>query len=208
MKRNTIAAPDSGHIGRLLALVRFAGLVRSRDLAGIGVPRAYLQRLVDRGDLVQHARGIYGPSGAPITENHSLAQTCTHLPNGVVCLVSALRFHGITTQLPHEVWIAIDRGTWTPISTGTKLRVFHFSGDSMTAGIETHSVEGVRVQVYSVPKTIADCFKFRNKVGLDVAIEALREGWRMRRFTMDELWTHAKVCRVSNVMRPYLEMLP
>jgi predicted transcriptional regulator of viral defense system len=183
-------------------------LVRSRDLAAIGVPRAYLQRLVDRGDLVQHARGIYGLSGAPITENHSLAQTCTHLPNGVVCLVSALRFHGITTQLPHEVWIAIERGTWTPISTGTKLRIFHFSCDSMTAGIEAHSVEGARVQVYSVSKTIADCFKFRNKVGLDVAIEALREGWRMRRFTMDELWTHAKVCRVSNVMRPYLEMLP
>ena len=208
MKRNTKAALNSGHIGRLLDFVRLAGLVRSRDLAAIGVPRAYLQRLVDRGALVQHARGIYGLSGAPITENHSLAQTCTHLPNGVVCLVSALRFHGITTQLPHEVWIAIERGTWTPISTGTKLRIFHFSCDSMTAGIEAHSVEGVRVQVYSVSKTIADCFKFRNKVGLDVAIEALREGWRMHRFTMDELWTHAKVCRVSNVMRPYLEMLP
>ncbi len=208
MKRNTKAALNSGHIGRLLDFVRLAGLVRSRDLAAIGVPRAYLQRLVDRGDLVQHTRGIYGLSGAPITENHSLAQTCTHLPNGVVCLVSALRFHGITTQLPHEVWIAIERGTWTPISTGTKLRIFHFSCDSMTSGIEAHSVEGVRVQVYSVSKTIADCFKFRNKVGLDVAIEALREGWRMRRFTMDELWTHAKVCRVSNVMRPYLEMLP
>ena len=208
MKRNTKAALNSGHIGRLLDFVRLAGLVRSRDLAAIGVPRAYLQRLVDRGALVQHARGIYGLSGAPITENHSLAQTCTHLPNGVVCLVSALRFHGITTQLPHEVWIAIERGTWTPISTGTKLRIFHFSCDSMTAGIEAHSVEGVRVQVYSVSKTIADCFKFRNKVGLDVAIEALREGWRMHRFTMDELWTYAKVCRVSNVMRPYLEMLP
>jgi hypothetical protein len=103
-------------------------------------------------------------------------------------LVSALSFHGLTTQLPYEVWIAIERGTWTPISTDTKLRVFHFSGESMTSGIEAHSVEGVRVQVYSVPKTIADCFKFRNKVGMDVAIEALREGWRARRFTMDELW--------------------
>ena len=208
MKGNTLAESNSGHSARLLDLVRRAGLLRARDLVAIGVPRAYLQRLVDRGHLVQHARGIYGPSDAPFTENHSLAQTCTHLPSGVVCLVSALSFHGLTTQLPFEVWIAIERGTWTPISTDTKLRVFHFSGESMTSGIEVHSVEGVRVQVYSVPKTIADCFKFRNKVGMDVAIEALREGWRLRRFTMDELWSYAKVCRVSNVMRPYLEMLP
>jgi predicted transcriptional regulator of viral defense system len=208
MKGNSITVPNSGHSERLLDFVRRERLVRARDLTGIGVPRAYLQRHVDRGDLVQHARGIYGPSDAPITENHSLAQTCTHLPNGVVCLVSALSFHGLTTQLPHEVWIAIERGTWTPISTGTKLRVFHFSGESMTAGIEVHSIEGARAHVYSVPKTIADCFKCRNKVGLDVAIEALREGWRLRRFTMDELWSYAKVCRVSNVMRPYLEMLP
>lgn len=208
MKGNITTAPNPAHSERLLSLVRQAGLVRARDLAGIGVPRAYLQRLVDRGQLVQYARGIYGHPDAPITENHSLAQTCTHLPNGVVCLVSALSFHRLTTQLPYEVWIAIERGTWTPISEGTKLRVFHFSSESMTTGIELHSVEGVNVQVYSVPKTVADCFKFRNKVGLDVAIEALREGWRLRRFTMDELWSYAKVCRVSNVMRPYLEMLP
>ena len=208
MKSNTVDAPDSGHSGRLLDLVRRAGLVRSRDLAEIGVPRAYLQRLVDRGDLVQHARGLYGTAGSSITEHHSIAQICARIPDGVICLLSALSFHGITTQIPHEVWVAIERGTWTPISSGTRLRVFRVSGESMTAGIETHSIEGVRVQVYSVSKTIADCFKFRNKVGLDVAIEALKEGWRARRFTMDELWSHAKVCRVSNVMRPYLEMLP
>ena len=208
MKSNTVDAPDSGHSGRLLDLVRRAGLVRSRDLDEIGVPRAYLQRLVDRGDLVQHARGIYGTAGSSITEHHSIAEICARISDGVICLLSALSLHGITTQIPHEVWVAIERGTWTPISSGTRLRVFHFSGESMTAGIETHSIEGVRVQVYSVSKTIADCFKFRNKVGLDVAIEALKEGWRARRFTMDELWSHAKVCRVSNVMRPYLEMLP
>lgn len=162
-------------------------MLRARDIAKIGVPRAYLQRLVDRGDIVQQARGIYGPSDAPVTENHSLAQICT--------------------QLPYEVWIAIGRGTWTPISTGTNLRVFHFSGEFMTAGIKDHSIEGVRVQVYSAPETIADCFKSRTRIGLDVAIEALREGWLMRRFTMDELWSYAKICRVSNVMHPYREML-
>jgi predicted transcriptional regulator of viral defense system len=125
----------------------------------------------------------------------------------VFCLLSALRFHDLTTQSPHDVWIAIGPKAWRPRVDGPKIRVFRFSGAALTEGVETHTIEGVTVKVYGVAKTVADCFKFRNKVGLDVALEALRESWRERRASMDDLWLYAKVCRVSNVMRPYLEGL-
>ena len=139
------------------------------------------------------------------TKHHSLAEVAARIPHGVVCLLSALRFHGLTTQCPREVWIAVDRRTHA--QRGLPLRIVRFSGQTMNSEIETHVIEGVSVRVYDVAKTVADCFRYRNKVGVDVAIEALRRAWRSKRCTMDDLCRAAKVCGQSLVMRPYLEMV-
>ena len=127
--------------------------------------------------------------------------------DSIVCLLSALAFHQIGTQLPRQVWIAIDRRQGTPRIQYPPLRVSRFSGRALTAGVETHKIEGVPVRIYAPAKTVADCFKCRHKIGLDVAIEALRDGWQKKRFTMDELWKFARICRIANVMRPYLEAI-
>ncbi len=191
----------------IVRLGRRTGILRPRDLAREGVPRVYLQRMERRGLLVKHGRGLYGLPDAEVTEHHSLAQVGKRIPQGVICLLSALQYHGLTTQTPFEVWIARERGARSPRSDGPKLRVVRFSSAAMKTGIEVKTIEGVSVQIYGVAKTVADCFKYRNKIGTDIAIEALREAWRGKRCTMDDLWRSAKVCRVANVMRPYLEML-
>jgi predicted transcriptional regulator of viral defense system len=129
------------------------------------------------------------------------------VPRGVICLISALDFHEIGTQLPHEVWVAIDRKAARPRVRQPKTRIFFFSGKALTEGVDEHDVEGVRVKIYNPAKTVADCFKYRNKVGLDVALEALRETLRFRKCSVDELWTYAKVCRVTKTMRPYMEAM-
>ena len=207
MKRHMLAKGDSTHSSRLLALTEQAGFVRAKDLEHRRIPRIYLQRLVARGQLVKHGRGLYGLPDSDVTQHHSLAQACKRVPHGVVCLLTALSYHGLTTQTPAEVWMALDRTAWTPRVREPKLHVVRFSGTAMTAGIETALIEGVSVRVYGVAKTVADCFKYRNKIGLDVAMEALRDAWRQKRCTMEALWRYAKICRVANVMRPYLEML-
>jgi len=157
--------------------------------------------------LERIARGQYRLAESPVTEHHGLAIAAAAVPKGVVCLVSALSFHRVGTQLPFQVWLALDRRARRPTLSYPPLRVVRFSGSALRAGIATHQIEGRPVRIYSVAKTIADCFKYRNKIGLDVALEALREGWRARRFTMDEIGRHAKACRVERVMRPYLEAL-
>jgi predicted transcriptional regulator of viral defense system len=166
-----------------------------------------LTRLVEAGKLERVARGRYRLPNAPTTEHHGLALVAATVPKGVICLLSALSFHRIGTQLPHEVWIALDRRDRRPALEYPRLRVMRFGGEALTAGIETHRVEDESVRVYSVAKTIADAFKYRNKIGLEVALESLREGWRARRFTMDEIQHHARICRVSRVIQPYLEAL-
>jgi len=202
---NVLKKDDSPHLVRLLALMEHTGFVRSKDLEHGKIPRVYLQRLVARGELVKHGRGLYGLPEAEFTEYHSLAQACKRVPHGVICLLSALGYHGLTTQTPFEIWMALDRRAWTPRVQG--LRLVRFSGEAMTSGIENVTIEGVNVSIYGVAKTVADCFKYRNKIGLDVAMEALRDAWRQKRCPMDEFWHYSKICRVSNVMRPYLEML-
>ena len=152
-------------------------------------------------------RGLYTLPGAVLTERHSLAEACRRVPGGVVCLLSALRFHDLTTQNPAEVWMAIGQKAWRPRAANLALRLVYLSGAAFRDGVETHDVGGVTVRVFSAAKTVADCFKFRNKVGLDVALEALRDCWIKRRATLDELWHYAKICRVANVMRPYLESI-
>ncbi len=192
---------------RILELVGKAGVLRPRDLDPHGIPRTYLSRLCAAGKLQRIGRGLYVLPDSSATEHHSLAEVCKRVPNGVICLLSALRFHELTTQAPFEVWLAIGEKAWRPRIDYPPLRIVHFSKATLDAGIEEHKIEGVTVHVYSPAKTVADCFKYRNKIGLDVAIEALRECWRAKCCTMDDLWHYADICRVKNVMRPYLESI-
>lgn len=190
---------------RILALAKRQPLVRPRDVEARGIARESLLRLYRQGLLVRQARGVYALPESPVTEHHSLAIAAKRTPGGVICLLSGLRFHGLTTQDPHEVWMAIDFKAHKPSAASPALRVVRFSGPALLEGIEHHTLEGVRVPVYSAAKTVADCFKYRNKLGVDVAIEALRDALRSRKATVDQIHRFAKVCRVANVIRPYLE---
>jgi predicted transcriptional regulator of viral defense system len=191
----------------LLALASRVGAFRPRDVEALGVPRRRLYELVERGELAAAGRGLYRLPRGAITENHSLVEVAKRVPRGVVCLLSALRFHELTTELPAEVWIAIPSKAWAPTFKRPRLRVVRFSGPSLMEGVEEHVLEGIPVRVYGVAKTVADCFKFRNKIGTGVAVEALRDAWTQRKTTADDVWRYATVCRVNNVMRPYLESL-
>lgn len=192
---------------RLIDLARSQGLIRPRDLASLGIPRVSLTRAVRRGQLERICRGLYGLPGREVSAHGTLAEVARRIPKGIVCLLSALRFHGLTSQAPFEVWLAIENKAMTPKLDYPPLRIVRFSGAAFIDGVEEHIVDGVTVRVTGVAKTIADCFKYRNKIGLDVALEALREAWHEKRMTSDDIWHYAKVCRVANVMRPYLESL-
>lgn len=192
---------------KVLKLARRVRGVTAREIAAAGIHRQVLSRLVAAGDIERVVRGLYKLPAQPITEHHGLAVVASSVPQSVVCLLSALRFHGIGTQLPFEIWIAVDRRARRPALKYPPLRIFRFSGDALSEGVELHRLEGQSVRVYGVAKTLADCFKYRNKIGLDVALEALREAWRARQFTMDELDRYTRICRVQRVMQPYLEAL-
>lgn len=198
---------DASHGGRILAIVRERGVLRARDLKPLGIARTHLARLVERGLIERAGWGLYVAPSAQATEHHSLVEAATLVPKGVVCLLSALQFHGLTTQAPYEVWLAIERAAWRPRSDYPRLRLFHFSRAAFSAGIETHMIEGVSVRIYSPAKTVADCFRHRNQVGLDVAIEAIRDSLRQRKCTIDEIWRYATLRRVAGVMKPYLEAM-
>jgi predicted transcriptional regulator of viral defense system len=192
---------------KLFKLVRRQGLVRSNTLVPLGIPRVALTRAVRRGQLERVGRGLYGLMARPVSAHGTLAEVARRVPKGVVCLLSALRFHELTTQAPFEVWLAVDNKAATPKLDYPPLRLVRFSGAALTEGVEEHVVDGVTVCVTSVAKTVADCFKYRNKIGLDVALEALREAWNTKRMTSDQIWHCAKIDRMANVMRPYLESL-
>ena len=192
---------------QILDLVKRLGLVRPKDLNQHGIPVIYLRRLLHRGELVQPARGVYAVTGHEPTLHHSLAMVSKRIPRGVVCLLSALAYHDIGTQLPSVVWLAIDQRSRPLVTTDLPAKIVRFSAQSLVEGVEEHSVEGVTVRITNPAKTVADCFKFRNKVGLDIALEALRDAWRKRKVTMVELDRFAATNRMTNVMRPYLEML-
>ena len=192
---------------RILKLARDTGIVSTRDVRSLGIHHEYLRRLYEKGLLDRIGRGLYILPDADLSIHHSLAQACKVVPKGTICLLSALRFHEIGTQLPPSVWIAIDRRAAKPLVKIPRMRFMRFSGKALTEGIETHTIEGVPVRVYNAAKTVADCFKYRNKIGLDVAIEALREALRNRKCTVDDLVCFAEICRVSAVMRPYMEAI-
>ncbi|MGI8618974.1 MAG: type IV toxin-antitoxin system AbiEi family antitoxin domain-containing protein [Gemmatimonadaceae bacterium] len=190
---------------QILALARRTGILRPRDLTKHGLSREILRRLYAEGKLERRGRGLYITAGADLSERETLAAASARIPHGVVCLVSALRFHELTTQNPADVWLAIDRKARAPHAPELPLHIVRFSGEALSAGIEEHRIDGIRVRIYCPAKTVADCFKYRRKIGLDVALEALRDYLRMRRGSVDNLWRFAAVCRVTNVMRPYLE---
>ncbi len=191
------------------ALVRLArrGPIRARDLAKAGIPRTYLRRLSDRGVLEQVDRGLYRLADAPVTEHHSLAEVAKRVPKGVICLLSALQVHALTTEAPHAVWVMIDRHARTPKLLYPKLEIVRASGPARTRGVEGRIIEGVPVRLTTPAKTVVDCFRYRNRVGLDVALAALRDYLRKHRGGIDVLVQAARADRVQAVLRPYLEAL-
>jgi predicted transcriptional regulator of viral defense system len=207
MNANNIGYLRDSQSERLLTLVKSQGTIRTREAIALDIHPEYLRRLVQKGILLKSGRGMYTYIDAEISENHSLAVASHRVPRGIICLFSALQFHGIGTPAPFETWLAIDVNARTPNAESLPLRIVYMSGLALTTGIETHTIEGIAVQIFNPAKTIVDCFKYRHKIGLDVALEALRDVWESRRCSMDELWKYAKICRMSKVMRPYLESL-
>ena len=192
---------------KILEIAGERKLIKPQDLAAEKIPTVYLSRLVKEGKLLRVGKGLYSLPDMLLDENQSLLEVQHLVPKGIFCLLTALRFHDLTTQNPFEVWLAIDRNSAVPRIRSIQNRIFRMSGEMFSAGIEEHRVEGGTIRVYLPAKTVADCFKYRNKIGLDVAMEALRDAWRKRLITMDELFRFAKINRVTNVILPYVRML-
>jgi predicted transcriptional regulator of viral defense system len=195
------------HTQRVLDLASRQRLVNAADVRAQGASPQLLIKLHQAGRLQRVARGLYSLPDSSPTPHQALAEVCQRVPKAVVCLLSALQFHDIGTQLPHQVWIALPEGTPQPAVDHPLLRIARFRGTAYSDGIETVLDEGVPIRVYGIAKTVADCFKFRHKIGLDVALEALKDAWRQRRLPMDELTRCARINRVERVMQPYLETL-
>ncbi|EIC23901.1 type IV toxin-antitoxin system AbiEi family antitoxin domain-containing protein [Thiorhodovibrio frisius] len=195
----------------ILALTRQQGLLRPIDLDAQGLPRVSLTRLVRQGRLARVGRGLYALPERPVSEHAALAEVARRSPHAVICLLSALRFHELTTQNPFEVWLAIPGKAHAPALSYPPLRVVRFSEAGMTEGVDQHEIDRVRVRVTNLARTVADCFKYRNKIGLDVALEALKEALGQdggpRRVSIDALWRFAEMNRVGKVIRPYLDSL-
>lgn len=193
---------------RALSLTRARGIVRARDFKVAGIPLVYLKRLTDAGDLVRLGRGLYqDPERVGENIGHNLAEAARLVPNGVISLISALRYHGLTTQLPHAVWMTIPHKDRTPNPTALKLEIVRATGETLTAGIEQVMIEGVSVPIYGVAKTVADCFKHRRHVGEDVAIEALRDALRQRKTAESELMRFAAIDRVAGRVEPFIKAM-
>ncbi len=195
------------HPQRVLGLAREKGLLRASDLDTIEAPRVALTRMTAAGLLERIGRGLYRLPDAQVSEFESLQTVATKVPQAVFCLLTALQFHELTTQLPRQLWIAMPRGSHVPRIDYPPIKMVQMTGDVYSEGIETVVRDGVKLRVYSVAKTVADCFKHRNRIGLDVALEALKDVRARRKATADDLWRYAKICRVANVMRPYLESI-
>jgi predicted transcriptional regulator of viral defense system len=190
---------------QILELAGKKGILGAGDVEAEGISRNYLYLMHRESLLERIAVGLYTLPEAPVTEHSVLTEAAKRLPRAVVCLVSALSFHGVTTQIPREIWLTVPRGSWRPKIDYPPHKLTYVSEPAYSFGIEEHVISGVTVKIYSPAKTVSDCFKFRSKVGIDVAIEALREVWRSRKATMDQLMEAAAIDRVSRIMRPYLE---
>lgn len=198
---------NDSHTQRVLDLLSQKGMLRPCDLDDIGAPRVVLTRMTGNGQLGKAGRGIYRLPDTHGSEHESLAIIATKVPQAVFCLFTALQFHELTTQLPRQVWIAMPRGSHTPKIDYPPVKMIQFAGEAYSEGIEVVERDRVKLRVYCVAKTVADCFKHRNKIGLDVALEALKNARAKKKTSADDLWRFAKICRVANVMRLYLEVV-
>lgn len=191
---------------KIIAIAQKKGQIRSGDLVSIGVSRTMLAYLSNNGILRRIARGVYIPTDR-IPEHETFLAVAAAVPNGVICLLSALQFHEITTQMPMETWVAIDRNCAVPKFKQPRLRIVKLSGQAFSEGIEEYPTDGMTIRVYCLAKTVVDCFKFRNRIGLDIAREALVDCIAQKKATRDEIYHYARLCRMDRVMRPYLEMV-
>ena len=207
MEHNFLMMLQLTQTQRVLELTRQRGLLRSRDLQTVDAPRVILTRMTASGQLEKVGRGLYRLPQTQMSADESLNAIAIKVPQAVFCLLTALQFHGLTTQLPRQVWLAMPRGSHAPRIDYPPIRMVQYSGQSYSQGIEVFEREQVLLRVYSVAKTVVDCFKHRSAIGLDVALEALKEARAGQRASADELWRFAKICRVANVMRPYLEAI-
>jgi predicted transcriptional regulator of viral defense system len=207
MEHNLLMMPQPTQTQRVLELARQRGLLRSRDLQAVDAPRVMLTRMTASGQLEKVGRGLYRLPQTQMSEDESLAVIAIKVPQAVFCLLTALQFHGLTTQLPRQVWLAMPRGSHEPRIDYPPIRMVQYSGQSYSQGIEVFKRDQVPLRVYGVAKTVADCFKHRSAIGLDVALEALKEARAGQSASADDLWHFAKICRVANVMRPYLEAI-
>ena len=196
-----------GNTELILKLFRNSGVVSAAEIHSLGIHHEYLRQMCTSGELLRVGRGLYSLPDADVTIHHGLILAAKVVPRGVICLLSALRFHEIGTQAPHEVWIALDRRAARPQVSFPKMRIVRFSGKALTEGVDEYTIEGVQVRIYNIAKTVTDCFKYRNKIGLDVALEALQGVLRDRKCSIDELWKYAKICRVAKIIRPYIEAI-
>lgn len=193
-------------VDKILETGRAQSVFRAADIRGAGDPRSTLRRLIAQKKLVQVGPGLFALPDADVSIHHALAAAVKRYPGGVICLISALSFYGIGTQIPYETWM-MRHDRKAPPKEERTVRFVYSSVPAFFYGIAEYQVEGVAVQMYTPAKTVADCFKYRNKIGMEIALESLRESWRNGLFTMDELWQAAKVCRIQKIIHPYLEML-
>jgi predicted transcriptional regulator of viral defense system len=191
----------------VLELARRKGLFRLAEATAAGIHPEHVRRLTNAGQLTRVGRGLYAIPAQQATEYHTLAEIAKRVPKGIVCLLTALRFHGLGTQNPREVWLAVDRRAGIPRVDFAPVRLVRISGAALTSGVDDHSIENVAVRITSPARTVVDCFKFRNKIGIDVAAEALREYRRLRKGTVDELWRQADRLRMTRVIRPYWDAM-
>ena len=192
---------------KLLKLIKKSRILRARDILSNGIHQQTLCRAYNKWLIAKAGRGLYTVHTYEPSAYHGIIEIAKLVPDAVICLTSALSFYEIGTQLPAEIWIALEKGKVPPRITYPPIRVVHFSGMSYSEGVERNYIEGVDVKVYSPAKTVADCFKFRNKIGLDVAVEAIRVCVRSKKCTVDEIFHYARICRVGRIIKPYLEAL-
>lgn len=195
------------HSQKALNLVKEKGIVRSSEFVEAGIPRITISRLVANNELQLVERGLYCLPQKEFSEKESLIVVASRVPQAIFCLLTALQIHELTTQLPRKVWIAMPIDSHLPKIDYPPIKMVKYTGEAYSEGVEIQQSDGIDYRVYNVPKTIADCFKHRNKIGIDVAIEALKDAYGKNKVTTDELWHYAKICRVANVMRPYLEAI-
>ena len=188
-------------------LFRDSEVMRTAELEAAGLYRVKIAQAVNAGFLEKVGRGLYQRPESAISQNHSIVLAAKKSPKAVMCLLTALRLHNLGTQMPHEVWLSLPKSNWTPNYEHIPVRIVWMSGKALYWGIETHNIEGVQVKIYSAAKTIADCFKFRNQIGLDVVIEALKQVREEKRCSIEQIMEAARVCRVGKVITPYLEAM-